>query len=98
MLDLATALLKAQGYEGVYQLASFHPDYRFEGAEPNDPANYTNRSPYPMLHILREASIERTLLHYPNPENIPRRNTHLMKSLGLQHAQNLLARCFRPEG
>jgi len=50
MLDLATALLKAQGYEGIYQLASFHPEYCFEDAGLDDPANYTNRSPYPMLH------------------------------------------------
>ena len=49
-VDLAEALLQAEDYEGVYQLASFHPDYYFEGTKLDDPANYTNRSPYPMLH------------------------------------------------
>jgi len=71
MLDLATALFKEQGYEGIYQLASFHPEYCFEGAKPDDPANYTNRSPYPMLHILRETSVEQALKTYPNSEKIP---------------------------
>ncbi|MFA6164637.1 MAG: DUF1415 domain-containing protein, partial [Methylobacter sp.] len=56
-LEMAETLLIDQGYEGIYQLASFHPEYCFEGAEQDDPANYTNRSPYPMLHLLRESGI-----------------------------------------
>jgi len=55
---IAEQLLIDSGYEGVYQLASFHPDYCFEGSHDDDPANYTNRAPYPMLHIIREASLE----------------------------------------
>jgi len=94
ILELATALLKAQGYEGIYQLASFHPDYRFEGSEPNDPANYTNRSPYPMLHILREASVEMALKNYPNPEKIPERNIELTQHLGLKFMQDFLNECY----
>lgn len=81
-LSLAEALLEAQGYEGTYQLASFHPDYCFEGVEPADPANFTNRSPWPMLHLLREAGLERALEHYPDPEAIPERNAAAMRALG----------------
>lgn len=94
LLEITTALFKAQGYEGVYQLASFHPNYRFKGAPPNDPSNYTNRSPYPMLHILREASVEAALKAYPNPENIPDRNIQLTKDLGVKVMQDLLAACY----
>lgn len=93
LLELATALLKAQDYEGIYQLASFHPDYRFEGAGPNDSANYTNRSPYPMLHILQEASVEQVLRGYPNPEKIPQRNIERMQALGLNFMHELLDDC-----
>ncbi|PMR72486.1 DUF1415 domain-containing protein [Billgrantia endophytica] len=81
-LAIAEALLAEQGYEGIYQLASFHPDYCFEDAEPDDPANFTNRSPWPMLHLLREASLERALEHYPDPEAIPERNIEEMRRLG----------------
>jgi hypothetical protein len=93
-LALAEALLAEQGYEGVYQLASFHPNYCFEGAPQDDPANYTNRSPYPMLHLLRESSIEEAVLHYPDPDNIPHRNIELTRRLGLAKLQSLLAACY----
>jgi hypothetical protein len=96
-LELAETLLIEQGYEGVYQLASFHPDYCFEGAEPDDPANYTNRSPYPMLHLLRETSIDRAVATYPHPENIPERNIELTRELGLARMQELLAACYLPK-
>jgi hypothetical protein len=93
-LELAGTLLVDQDYEGVYQLASFHPDYCFEGAKQDDPANYTNRSPYPMLHLLRETSIERAIATYPHPENIPQRNIELTRKLGLAKMQALLAACY----
>jgi len=80
-LDLAENLLADQGYDGIYQLASFHPDYCFEGASKDDPANYTNRSPYPMLQLLRESSIEQAVAHFPNPENIPHANIELTRKL-----------------
>ncbi|MGC3875248.1 DUF1415 domain-containing protein [Halomonas sp. GXIMD04776] len=82
LLGLAETLLGDQGYEGVYQLASFHPDYCFDGVEEDDPANYTNRSPYPMLHLLREASIERALSGFAHPERIPERNMALLREMG----------------
>ncbi len=93
-LELAERLLTEQGYGGVYQLASFHPDYCFEGVAQDDPANYTNRSPYPMLHLLRESSIERAVATYPHPENIPQRNIELTRELGLAKMQALLAACY----
>lgn len=92
-LTLANELLILQGYEGIYQLASFHPDYCFEGAEQTDAANYTNRSPYPMLHLIREASIEKALQFFPHPEKIPERNIKLTRELGLAKMQALLAAC-----
>ena len=84
-----------QGYEGVYQLASFHPQYRFADSPIDDASNYTNRSPYPMLHILREASIEKALLNYPDPENIPERNIKLTRELGLEQMKKLLFECYK---
>lgn len=89
-LDLADQLLPAQGYEGILQLASFHPDYCFAETESDDASNYTNRSPWPMLHLIREDSIEKALAHYPNPENIPQRNIRLTRELGQPLLQNLL--------
>lgn len=93
-LEVAESLLIEQGYEGTYQLASFHPDYCFQGSDPADAANYTNRSPYPMLHLLRETSIERAVAGHPDPENIPQHNIELMRKLGLSKVQALLAGCY----
>lgn len=95
MLDLAAALMSAQGYDGIYQLASFHPQYRFDTAPDNDPSHYTNRSPYPMLHILRETSVEAVLKTYPNPEKIPERNIELTQKLGAQAMKGLFAACYK---
>lgn len=89
-LALANDLLALQGYEGMYQLASFHPDYCFEGASDTDAANYTNRSPYPMIQLIREESIEKVLETFPHPETIPERNSQLMRKLGLMKMQMLL--------
>lgn len=80
-LDIASQLLISQAYEGVYQIASFHPDYQFADSSLNDPANYTNRSPYPMFHLIREASLEKALQNYPHPELIPQRNIEYLRSL-----------------
>jgi len=82
--------------EGVYQVASFHPDYRFSGTEPDDVENFTNRSPYPMLHIIREESLERAIADYPDVEQIPTRNIKLMNDLGRRKLETLLQACFEP--
>ncbi len=92
LLDLANDLLDDQGYRGIFQLASFHPDYCFEGAQQDDPANYTNRSPYPLIHIIREASLEKVLDRYPNPKNIPERNIKLANQKGAQVFKDILKR------
>lgn len=92
-IEIANALMHKQNYEGIYQLASFHPQYCFADSDQNDASNYTNRSPYPMLHIIREASLEKALESFPNPENIPERNIELTRSLGLQTMQKLLSDC-----
>ncbi len=86
------AIVKA-GLDGVLQLASFHPDYCFEGSEEDDPANYTNRSPFPMFHLIREAPMARALKRYPNPEQIPQSNVQKMRELGLDEVRDQLQRC-----
>lgn len=94
VLDLAEQLLIDQDYEGIYQIASFHPLYQFADTAPDDPANYTNRSPYPMLHLIREASITRVLEHYPDPESIPERNRALTREKGLVAMMALREACL----
>jgi hypothetical protein len=86
--------MEQEGYEGTYQLASFHPDYCFEGEDKNDAANYTNRSVYPMLHLLREDSITKALALYKNPELIPEHNIQLAREKGLLYMQMLRAACL----
>jgi uncharacterized protein len=95
LLAYAEALLVDHGYEGVYQLASFHPAYYFEGVDPLDASNYTNRSPYPMLHILRESQLEATLINVADPEQIPERNIRYTRKLGAIQLQKLLDECFK---
>ena len=91
-LGLAEDLLEEAGLEGVLQIASFHPDYVFDGVPANDPSHYSNRSPWPMLHFLREDQIEYALDHYPDPEQIPERNIVHLRELGTDAIQALLAR------
>ena len=92
---LADNLMADQGYEGVYQLASFHPDYCFADSSKDDPANYTNRSPYPTLHLIREESIERVLQDIENPEKIPERNIRYARDKGLSAMQAKLNACMQ---
>jgi hypothetical protein len=82
-VDLAEELLHEAGLAEIIQIASFHPDYCFDGVEPDDVSNYTNRSPYPMMHFIREAQLTRALQNYPDPENIPARNIERLKQLGI---------------
>jgi hypothetical protein len=94
LADLAEDLSVEQGYEGVYQIASFHPDYCFAEADTDDPANYTNRSPYPMLHLLREDSVSKAVDHFIDPEGIPERNIAFAQEKGLKYMQMLRAACL----
>ncbi len=90
----AEALLVRMSYQGIYQIASFHPDYQFAGSHPDDAENYTNRSPYPILHLLREASLERAIASHPHPEQIPEDNIALMETMGVVKLKHLLQTCL----
>jgi hypothetical protein len=81
-LDEADAAIAQLGLEGVLQVASFHPDYRFAGSAADDVENCTNRSPVPMLHLLREDSVERAVAAFPDPDAIVSRNLATLRRLG----------------
>nr|QLG20558.1 hypothetical protein [uncultured bacterium] len=83
-LDLVEVTLKVQGLTGTLQVASFHPQYQFADAEENDLSNYTNRAPYPILHLLREASLARAIRHHPDPSRIYQENMATLDALGLE--------------
>ena len=89
-VDLAEQLLVEQGYEGIYQLASFHPDYYFADTNPEDASNYSNRSPYPMVHLLREESLEKAIAAYGNTEEIPQNNIATLNQLGLEKIKKIV--------
>jgi uncharacterized protein len=89
LAELSEKLLQEEGYDGIYQIASFHPQYLFAGSRPDDAANYTNRSPYPMLHLLREDSVSRAVKSHPGTENIPRKNIEFARAKGLAYMQSL---------
>jgi len=93
-LSYADSLLVEMGLKGIYQIASFHPDYQFDGTNPDDAENYTNRSPYPMLHLIREASLERAIADYPEIDQIPVRNIALMNGIGQHKLHALLKSCL----
>ena len=90
-LDQADALLEAMELDGVLQVASFHPQYRFAGTEAGDAGNLTNRAPHPILHLLREDSVERAIAAYPQPDAIIERNIATMHRLGAEGLHKLLA-------
>lgn len=93
LTDLADKFLTDQGKEGIYQVASFHPQYLFAGSTSDDAANYTNRSLFPMLHILREASLTSALAQFPHPEKIPRNNITYARKKGLEYMRVLRESC-----
>ena len=83
-LRQADRLLRKEGHEGVLQIASFHPAYEFAGSDPDDIENCSNRSPFPMLHLLREDSIERAVAAFPDAGEIYERNIETLRRLGHQ--------------
>ncbi len=93
LMDMAQQALKHWHYEGIYQLASFHPDYLFAGEPADAPSHYTNRAPHPVMHIIREADIEQALAHFDEPERIPENNIAKTHELGSAHLQNQLIAC-----
>ena len=90
-LEQADALVEALELDGVLQVASFHPDYQFAGSEPDAVENFTNRSPYPTLHLLREDSVSRAVDAYPDPDAIIERNVATLRALGVDGWRKLLA-------
>ena len=93
-LNYVDGLLAQLKLEGIYQVASFHPDYQFADTDPSDVENYTNRSPYQMLHLIREESLELAIASYPDADDIPEKNKKLMKSLGEDKLKGLLRVCL----
>ena len=91
-LDIADALLDELELSGVIQIASFHPHYRFEGTMRDAIENYTNRSPYPMLHLLREDSVEKAVTTYPDVADIPEKNIETLNRLGHEGWRNLMSK------
>lgn len=93
-LDQADSVLVHAGLEGVIQIAGFHPHYRFAGTAAHAIDNATNRSPYPMLHLLREASVERAVAAFPDAAQIYERNILTLRQLGARRWRQLMRECF----
>jgi uncharacterized protein len=89
-LDEADAMLEHADPEAQLQIASFHPQYQFGGTAPDDMENYTNRSPYPMLHLLREDSVEKAVDSFPDAASIYERNIATLQKLGLEGWKTML--------
>ena len=97
LIDYANQLLDDLGYESVYQLAHFHPDYCFDGVEADDASNYTNRSPYPTLHLLCEFSLQNAIESHTDTSSIPDTNILLARKLGSDKMQQLLDQCKKTQ-
>ena len=96
LVDVAQQSLEHWGYEGEYQLASFHPDYLFAGEAENAPSHFTNRAPHPVIHIIREAEMAQALAHHPDPESIPHTNINTTETLGEATLRAQLKACKTP--
>ncbi len=93
-LDAVDLWVEQFGWEGELQVASFHPQYQFADTEADEPGNLTNRSPWPMLHIIREESLEQAVDHYPDVEGIPERNIKRMEALSKDEKRKLFPYLF----
>lgn len=89
-VDQAEDLMLQAGYEGIYQLATFHPEYCFADEDPQDVTHYTNRSPFPMIHVLREASLDEAIDYYGDTEKIPEKNIATLRELGLEKIRKIV--------
>lgn len=90
--QIAEEAVVEHGLEGVLQVASFHPQFQFADTAPDDIDNYTNRAPYPTLHLLRESSIERAVVAFPDPSAIYWRNIETLTQLGHAGWQALMSK------
>lgn len=98
LIEMADQLIDQLGYRATYQLAHFHPDYCFAGSTNEDAANYTNRSPWPTLHLLREASLQKAIDAYPDTSQIPENNIRRARELGKPALQARLQQCMAAQG
>lgn len=89
------ALIANNDWVGIFQVASFHPDYQFAGTQPEDAENLTNRAPYPIIHLLREESLEKAIARYPDPESIPDKNIETVTHLSPKKTQQLFPYLFK---
>ncbi|MCW8855652.1 MAG: DUF1415 domain-containing protein [Gammaproteobacteria bacterium] len=96
-LSVVDMFLKQCDFEGEFQVASLHPGYQFADAEIDAAENYTNRSPYPILHLLREDSLAQALVSYARPDRIPERNIRITEKLGVDKMRELLDECMQVE-
>lgn len=94
ILGPCDTLVKQLGFEGRFQVASFHPDYQFAGTLGDDAENFSNRSPYPMLHVLREASVTRAVASHPDVDSIPVNNIATLAGLGVSALIKRREACF----
>lgn len=90
-LDIAEECIERADLEGVVQVASFHPQYQFADVGPEDVSNYTNRAPYPVLHLLREDSVTEAVERHPDVDGIPDRNVALMREMGVEGVRRVLS-------
>ncbi|KMT66051.1 DUF1415 domain-containing protein [Catenovulum maritimum] len=94
-LDTADQLIDDNNWRGEFQVASFHPDYQFAGTDKDDAENLTNRSPFPLLHILRESSLDIAVETHPDVDQIPEDNIQKMRTLSVEDKQKLFS--YLPE-
>lgn len=87
-LDIANSLLESNGWQGVIQVASFHPHYQFEGEDQQAASNFTNRAPFPIFHLIREDSLTDVLAKYPDADRIPRENIEKMEAMSEEELRN----------
>lgn len=92
-LNVVDMLIEQFALQGIIQVASFHPDYQFADLDQDDVRNYTNRSPYPMFHLILEESVQKARLVYPDVEAIPENNMKLLLEMGLLEARRQLDAC-----
>ncbi|MBA5762972.1 DUF1415 domain-containing protein [Vibrio sp. 404] len=93
-IDWVEGVIAQQGWNGTFQVATFHPDYCFADSEPEDATNLTNRAPFPIFHLIREESLERVLKHYPDPESIPETNMARVAALTNDERKKLFPYLF----
>ncbi|RPD41497.1 DUF1415 domain-containing protein [Chitinophaga barathri] len=94
LVKMAEEVIRRKKYTGIYQVAGFHPLYQFADTTPDDAANYTNRSIYPMLHLLREDAVHKAIKDFPNPEGIPARNIDFARRKGEAYMKLLRDSCW----